>query len=480
MIVAEKTLDFKRLEQKIFELVCGWGREMLKEALEGYDWTLAVERDRTVYRHKGQKPTSTKTVMGTVGYSRAVYLVRNGDGTNSCVYLLDEALGMEGAGRLSGNLTEMVTNAACNSTYREAARVVSEMTGQSISHQAAWNVVQAVGARVDAQEERAAQLAAADKGIGTLEAKLLFEEQDGIWLKMQGKSRKKHGASHEMKLGIAYDGARETGKERYELTDKVACANFEGAEKFQKRMEGAIAQTYNVDEIELRFLNGDGAAWIKQAVTDETVHFQLDPFHRNKAINQYVKNQDMRAEMMRMLYNKDIASLLIYIEACANSVAFDEEERGNLLSLLTYFQNNKDGLVPCHRRGLALPEPPEGVEYRRMGCMESNIFTMLGNRMKGRRACWSIDGGNNLARLLCLKATNKLSDVLNHMTAAVLPAKYAEEITVKYDNSQFPLAAAKAPKYDGKGYEPIHAGASPATPDFTFMRELGRIKSLVD
>ena len=470
MIVAEKTLDFKRLEQKIFELVCGRGREMLKQALEAYDWTLAVERDRTVYRHKGQKPTSTKTIMGTVCYSRAVYLVRNEDGTNSCVYLLDEALGSEVIGQMSGNLTEMVTNAACKSTYREAARSVSEMTGQSISHQAAWNVVQAVGERVEAQEERAAQLAASNKGAGTLEAKLLFEEQDGIWLKLQGESRKKNGASHEMKLGIAYDGAKEVGKDRYELTNKVACANFERAENFQKRMEGAIAQTYNVDEIELRFLNGDGAAWIKQAVTDETVHFQLDPFHRNKAINQYVRNQDMRAEMMRMLYNKDIASLLIYIEACANSVE-DDGERENLSSLLTYFQNNKDGLVPCHRRGLALPEPPPGVEYRHLGCMESNIFTVLGNRMKGRRACWSIDGGNNLARLLCLKATNKLSDVLNHITAAVLPAKYAEEITVK-------MTAAKAPKYDGKGYEPIHAGASPATPDFTFLRELGRIPSL--
>ena len=239
-----------------------------------------------MYRHKGQRQTSIKTVMGTAEYSRAVYQRKNEDGTKSCVFLLDEALGLEISGQMSDNLAEMMTVAACNSTYREAARAVSKMTGQSISHQAAWNVVQELGQRVGAQEERAARLAAASKGTGTLEAKLLFEEQDGIWLKLQGKSRKKHGASHEMKLGIAYDGAKEVGKERYELSNKVACANFESAEKFQKRMEGAIAQTYNVDEIEMRFINGDGAAWIKQAITDDTVHFQLDPFHRNKAINQ--------------------------------------------------------------------------------------------------------------------------------------------------------------------------------------------------
>ena len=241
-------------------------------------------------------------------------------------------------------------------------------------------------------------------------------------------------------------------------------------ERYTVKMEGAIAQTYNVDEIDMRFLNGDGASWIKQAITDDTVHFQLDPFHRNKAITQWVKNKDIREEMMKLLYNKEIDTLLVYIEACSNSVE-DGAEQENLLSLLTYFQNNKDSLVPCHRRGLALPEPPEGVEYRRMGCMESNVFSLIGNRMKGRRACWSIDGGNNLARLLCLKATNKLSGVLNNLAAAVLPVKYAEEITVK-------MTAAKAPKYDGKGYEPIRAGASPATPDFTFLRELGRISGL--
>jgi hypothetical protein len=34
------------------------------------------------------------------------------------------------------------------------------------------------------------------------------------------------------------------------------------------------------------------------------------------------------------------------------------------------------------------------------------------NRMKGRRAGWSVDGGNNLARLPCLKATPKLLKLL--------------------------------------------------------------------
>jgi len=354
MIVAEKAVDFKSLEREIFKKVCGWGCEMLKQALEHYDNVLMLERDRTVYRHKGQRKTAVKTIMGTVEYSRSVYQQKHEDGTKSCVFLLDEALGKEGSGLMSGNLAELVTVAACESSYRSTARAVSEMTGQTISHQAVWGVVQELGERVDTQEKQSAQLAAANKSVGKLERPVLFEEQDGIHLPLQGKSRKQHGPKREMKVAIAYDGAKKTGKKRYELTNKVACANFETAGKFQKRKEGVIANTYNVDEIETRLLNGDGAEWIKGAIADENTQFQLDVYHRNKAVVQYVSDSEARKIIFKLLYTKQIDLLLEVIEAYLNSTG-DEKERDNFLALLTYFQNNKDGLTPCHRQGLDLP-----------------------------------------------------------------------------------------------------------------------------
>lgn len=472
MIVAEKAVDFKSLEREIYKKVCELGCEMLKQALEHCDSQLMLERDRTVYRHKGQRKTAIKTMMGTVEYSRSVYQQKNEDGTKSCVFLLDEALGSEGSGLMSGNLAELVTIAACEGSYRSAARAVSEMTGQTISHQAAWNVVQELGERVDVQEEQSAQLALAHKSVGKLERPVLFEEQDGIWLSLQGKSRKQHGPKREMKLAIAYDGAKKTGKKRYELTNKVACANFETVGKFQKRKEGAIAAIYSVDEIETRLLNGDGAEWIKGAIIDDTTHFQLDPYHRNKAVLQYVSDPEARKNIFKLLYSKQIDLLLDVVEAYGGSTE-DEKERDNFLTLLTYFQNNKDGLTPCHRQGLNLPNPPEGIEYRHMGCMESNIFTIIGNRMKGRRALWSIDGGNNLARLLCLKATKKLSEVLQSLTVSALPEKYAEEIRV--------LTPSKIAKSVGKGYNGFrHAASPPATPEYKWLRDIGALRPLFE
>jgi hypothetical protein len=382
---------------------------------------------------------------------------------------------LNGCGLMSGNLANEIGKSVCEGSYRDAARAVSEMTGQRVSHTAAWTVAQKLGERVDVLEEQAAQAAAEHRGTGKLEAKLLFEEQDGIWLNLQGKSRKQYGSSKEMKLAIAYDGAKKVGKKRYELSNKVVCANFEYAGKFIRRKEGAIAAVYNVDEIETRFLNGDGAAWIKQSIPDETVHFQLDPFHRNKAIRQWAKDDEKQELIFELLYEKRIDDLLGCIEGYINCLddTIEEEavEKENLNSLLTYFINNKDGLVPCHRKGLDLPEPLEGIEYRRMGTMESNVFTVIGNRMKGRRACWSIDGGNNLARLLCLRATGKLADTLEILASVCLSVNYTEEVSIK-------MSAAKTPKTDGKGYEPVHGGAFPALPEYKWLREICRIGDL--
>jgi hypothetical protein len=452
MSIQEKTIDFKHFEKEIYKYCCKFGREVLQAVLESWDEDLASNRDSKEYRHKGKRKTVIKTVMGEVEYSRVIYEVNDEYGVKSYVYLLDEAMGKSGSGFISGLLAEQIVQASCEKSFRDAAQSISSLTGQTISHTAAWNVVQAAGAKLDEQERVATKFAAEGKGAGIQESKVLFEEQDGVWLSLQGKDRKKYGQSREMKLGIAYDGAKKEGKKRYRLTNKVACANFEGASDFYKRKEGAIAAVYNIDEIETRLLCGDGAKWVRQSQTDETVHFQLDQFHRNKAVLKYAADPDARKVIMKLLYEKETELLFAAIKGYAQ-LSKETKERENYLELLKYFQSNKDGLTPCHRRGLELPEPPEGKEYRRMGTMESNVFTIIGNRMKGRRACWSISGGNNMARILCLKHTGRLTQTLQGLATSILPQRYAEEVTA-------PLSAAKAPVYDGKGNGSnwLHAG----------------------
>ena len=87
--------------------------------------------------------------------------------------------------------------------------------------------------------------------------------------------------------------------------------------------------------------------------------------------------------------------------------------------------------------------------------------------MKGRRACWSIKCGNNMARMLCLKMTGRLSEVLNSFTAITLPEKHSEELNL-------PLSSAQVPKSIGKGYSGLKNITSfPVTPEYKWLRKLG-------
>ena len=467
MSIDVQALGIRTLEKEIYQYCCSLGRELLKSILNQIDDKLMLERDRNKYRHKGRRGTVLKTIMGEVEYERALYRHKDENGVESYVYLLDRELGFETVGFISDMLAEKIAQASCELSYRKTAQAISELTGQSISHTGAWNVVQALGSKLDEHEQEAAQRAKKNEGTGTVETKLLFEEQDGVYLTLQGKDREKQGKSAEMKIGIAYTGAQKTGKDRYNLTGKVACAGFEGIDKFYWRKEGVIADTYNVDEIELRVLNADGAGWAKRSIADDTI-YQLDTYHRNKAVLQHVSDANARKIILGLLYSKQIELLLDVLEAYSNSTE-DEKERDNFLQLRKYFQNNKDGLISYKRRGISLPPPPDGVEYRGCGAMESNVFSIIGHRMKRRRANWSIRGGNNLAKLLTLKATGKLSEALSNIASVVLPERYAEEVKTV-------LSSAKVPESAGKGWDGFAKAAIPSS--MPWLKEIAALRPI--
>ena len=71
----EKFVDIATLEKAVYEAVLSLGRNIMRQCIEEADRTLARQRDRGMYRDKGYRPTTLKTVMGEVGYQRHVYLL---------------------------------------------------------------------------------------------------------------------------------------------------------------------------------------------------------------------------------------------------------------------------------------------------------------------------------------------------------------------------------------------------------------------
>lgn len=452
-ILSKKEINFNDLEKEIFKIACEIAQDMMIQALETIDQQLAKKRDVSVYRHKGKRKTTIKTLMGEVEFDRVIYETKSDTGKKTYIYLLDKTIGLETFGKISTNLALKIAEHTSISSFRNSAKNITDTTGQSISHGGVWDVVQSLGKKLKNLEDNATTLVAQGQITGTKETKILFEEADGVWINMQRKDRPKKGRRSELKVAVAYDGWELESKDRYKLRNKIAVASFEASKEFQKRKEGAIASVFNTDEIEMRILNGDGAPWIKSGLIDETVHYQLDQFHLNRDIVRKVKDKAQRKSIMTLLSKQRIDDTIEYIKGLCQETQ-DEKEKQRLMELHGYLLNNKEGIIPYQQRELNLPEPPEGVIYRNLGTMEHHICDIIAQRMKNRKASWSKSGAENLSKILTLKAGKRLIETITSIATIILPETYTKEI-------QEILSAAKAPKKDGKGYRYPTRGAMP-------------------
>lgn len=444
-----KIKNFGDLEREIFDIALSVGRQLMQQTLEKLDDELLADRDVSRYRSKGFQQTCIKTKLGAVEYKRRVYVDNAAPESTRCVHLLDEALHMDKVGLVSAEVCQIAATAVCETTYRGAAEMISEATGLDISTQGVWNTIQRLGESQVSMVQRHAELAQHHKGTGVLVTKLLYEENDGIWLKLQGKSRQKHGPSKEMKVGIAYDGVQwaetKSGKRRT-LDNKIAYASFENAKSFRRNKEGLVASRFAVDEIELRVCNGDGANWIRQKNNTHCIDV-LDKFHRNKKITECVRDPEFAALLRGLLFSKKIDLLLDCLEAQINSLS-DPVQIEKLKELQGYYRDNRSSLLSYYDRDITIPETrePGVIHHARLGSMESNVFTLIGNRMKGRRACWSETGANNLAVLLCQRHTVGFETLFASLPS--LPQKEPEFVDT------LPLFGAnKISKKEGRGYE---------------------------
>lgn len=444
-IVEEKLVSFKTLEQKVFAYVCELGRLITQTILENYDDELARDRDKKAYRDKGKRDTSIKTVYGEVEYSRRVYRTESEDGKAAHVYLLDQAMQMEKIGLISTNLAEKIALTVTEAPYRVSADVISDTCGQTISHGGVWNLMQRLGERISKEEEYAVQQMETGQAEGTKAIGILFEEMDGVWLRMQDPSHKK-APKQEMKVFTMYEGWDADNTQRSRLVNKKMLAGMEKSGLFHQKREALIEKVYDADEIQQRILNGDGGSWIKEAYDPEVI-FQLDRFHIYKEIKGKIRDAEAQERIKELLEKKEVDKMLEYIRIYADSIESDDAaEKGSekARELYQYLWNNREGLLPYQERGIELPEAGEGIVYKNMGVQENQNCTAITLRMKHRRMRWSVNGANNMAKALYRKENRELIDTIERYTDGVVFTMGMEEIVKT-------LSAAKAPKKDGKG-----------------------------
>ena len=291
-IVNEELVSFKELEKKIYSYVCELGREITQQMLETYDKELAENRDKKLYRGKGKRATTIKTIYGEVTYSRNVYRTETEEGQTAHVFLLDEAMHMDKIGLISTNLAEKIALTVTESPYRVTAEQISSTCGQSISAGGVWNMMQRLGERIDEEELHAVKQMNADQSEGEKEIPVLFEEMDGVWLNFQDAHHKKM-KKQEMKVFTMYEGWDEEKEKqkRSTLVGKTMLAGMEKSTEFHEKREACIRKKYNADEIGQRILNGDGGSWIKEPYDPDTI-FQLDRYHIYQEILRKISHKE--------------------------------------------------------------------------------------------------------------------------------------------------------------------------------------------
>lgn len=152
-------------------------------------------RDKKVFRHKGYKENSIKTVLGVVIYKRAVYEYTENENTKrecrKCVCLLDQLISISAIVKISANLVDKILSTAVETnSYRDVAAQLMESINLAISHEAVRDVVVKEGMKIIEKEQEQIKMDKKEKLVpGIKEIPVLFEEADGLWINLQGKDR---------------------------------------------------------------------------------------------------------------------------------------------------------------------------------------------------------------------------------------------------------------------------------------------------
>lgn len=419
----ENTIEFKELEKNIYGLVCKLGCAILQNILETQDNILGNNRNKKEYRHKGYRQNTIKTLMGEVEFNRAIYKK-----DKEYVYLLDNAIGINTIGKISYNLVEKMLKSVVNTTsYRKASEEIKNLTNQTVSHEALHTLVWTVGKMIEDKENEERKLYKEDKLIqGTKQISALFEEADGLWYHLQGEDRQKALEKYkqecekknkefnskkrfnaEVKLHIMYEGWQQLSKDRYVLVNKKVISGMMSPKKLKELKNARIYQLYDLKSIALRASNGDGASWINNIMSKDTI-CQKDLFHIQQEIVRDIPEKKYREELANMIKEKRYSEVQGYIENLKSELGGEEKTVKKLQKLQDYLKIGLPRYTDIlEKQGKKLPNSPEGIEYHAMGTMESNIFSVLKVRLcSGRKAFLKI-GANYLAKVCAEYYENK-------------------------------------------------------------------------
>jgi hypothetical protein len=329
------------------------------------------------------------TTFGRIRICR--YRVKGPEGS---FHPLDRALGLSAA-EASPALREAVCELATRVPYRQVAEIAARLTGEAISHQGAWRILQAEGARVRTEE---GQLVASVFELGeappddVLAPELVVVEADGTFLDAQ----REEGDRFEVKTGVFYTGKGRSGgrrHRRWRLLNKGCYATAHDQDAFGKGLAARGFAWVGLHRAHHVLCVHDGQDEYGQGFHDWFPHavHQIDHFHVAERIWQ-VSGADVKVfEQLKALAFSDP-------RGCAKKLRRSFRLRPELAAEVAGYLEG----VAADLHGV--DRLPRRLRRGRMhvvgsGVVEKHQDLLVKRRMKGKGMRWTRKGADNLLAL---------------------------------------------------------------------------------
>lgn len=398
-----KLMNFKAIEEALFQQLQGYFHEILLKLLEEIDFWVMENRDHRRYKYEEKQKASIDTVFGPVTVKRRKYTDRE---KGERVALLDQCLQFKGSNSLSPYLAELAVDWAVRGpSYRDARDRLQQLLGyQAMSHeQIRQKALQVQEVDHTADEDKRNKVDA------------LFLEVDGIHTPLQHDKK----GSREVKVGIAHEGweKRHPGSKDYELMNKTYYHTLEDGEAFWEGFSRQLYGQYDISDDTPVIINGDGAPWIREGVTYFPMAiYNYDHYHLKKWIKTALSNRSKQERRKAYLAadDHDPAALLAAI-AQAEKAETDDRKQDDIVNLRTFILNNQEAIRDYRER---LQEKGVETEWMRpMGSAESNM-NFFSRRLKKMGYSWSVNGLEAMVRAIIHRFDGTLEEALQIETSS--------------------------------------------------------------
>ena len=317
---------------------------------------LVIERrddERTIY-----------TQLGILKFKRTYYHNKK---KKEYLYLLDQAVGLEGYSRVSTATAVELINHASQSSYGKSSE---HICNGEISRQTVMQYVR----RLKKLESKPVEKKRVEK--------VLHVEADEDHVPLQ------NGSNTMVPLVSVHEGvARNGNRGRCKNIHHISSHGIKAEDLWRTTAEW-IYNTYETDAIERIYLHGDGASWIKKGLEElPNVRMVLDRYHLNKAVMEATSSHpEYRGKVFNALRNCDQKAFKDIVKTLLNETP-NTKKRIKIRQFRTYILNNWDGIQVY------------AEENCTGSCTEGHVSHVLSARLSSRPMGWSSQGLKAMAEL---------------------------------------------------------------------------------